>query len=571
MKITINIGMLSFQIIRVAVEQIMTRTFAFKNLYQVVILSIYWLSMGITFARASSYFQVNLVNNSHIAEDSQVNIFIKGTDPLTNSDCVMRIDKNGYGFCDLVGDMLLAGASVSSRYSYKLSDLPARSKNEHMVYLPPIASGRIYFSIGYPMDFYIDRFTKKILDPDGFKVRDTNYFTLYDKVEFTFNQNGVWINPTAVDFFSLPISILQEGSTSDVKRAGLSESRANIIAHVQHIFSRDDKSENKIWNKLFLKYDDHSLLRIVVPGKAMISNIPNTDPFAADYLTSYIDYVWEYYNAKTYPEHKIVIDCSELKSVVSLDNYIFIGQTVSDHLVFVNQTGTYKVDDISKPESISFFAGAVGSFNAENNTPKAIIIRQITSAFEVGLLPVMPLEGNAFAWNGYLDKNYFHQMNKRFYQDNPLIPSSKINSLAYDLYSKALHGFPEDPIYTFAYDDALGQDGTLYDQFASPATITIQDMSGTHIPNPYTDSLKYDVTIYIGNNSIVMYEGQRLDSNKATVLQNVSMPLRINFNNKEAIIYLKHPLIRPYFEGADGIIIKKLDATTATIIFPGLS
>lgn len=517
------------------------------------------LCLSQTFLAANNYFDVQFVNNSGFA-DKDVYFIVKALDPISKKDCFIKFDPvTGIGACQVVSE-----GTSSFDFSYTADQL----KN---IKIPMVDSGRIYFSIGMPMDLYVSKFDGKIIDSDGFKPRDPNYFTLHDKVEFTYNDLGTWINPTAVDYYSLPLRIEQPGASSHLKAAGVAESYAASFGFLKNIVGSHDLTSDKQWDKLFLKYMDdgqETILRFVAPGKAMVKNMANTLPFDDKYLKdqskydfSYIDAVWAYYQNAT-----LKIDASELSKFFALDDYLFTGHVAGDEFIFTNATGTY-TERVKKPTSSSpFFAGAGDEFDHVNNTPKAIIVRQLTSAFEVGLLP---------APDGTLiDKNYFDQQREagNFYQPNAILAQTAQGPW-YDLYAKAIHSFGEDqPIYAFAYDDALGQDGTLHaavgkESSPPPVTITLGDMSGVKIPNPYTDDTKYTVTVMIGHQSQVEYNGQLLKH--LQVLHDVSIPFVVKLNGEVANIYIKTPMVRPYFHGSDGIMVEMTGETRATVNFPG--
>ncbi len=539
--------------------------FLIKILFFLLLSSGTTLIYGLTGPNGESYFPIEIINNSDIASDERVYVIIKGINPATEKDCLLSFDEQGWGSCiDVVLD------TKSEDYSISLSDLPQKN-GVYSIYLPKVSSGRIYFSLGYPMDLQInlDEAAFKIVDPDGFKPRDPNYYTLYDKVEFTYTDEGTWMNPTAVDFFSLPIRIEQSGSVSEVTASGLSLSRDQILGQLHEVVNSYDSTENKIWNKLFLNYTDRygqtTMLRFMAPGKAMIQGIEGTDPFDRHYLQNnekyefnYIDFLWTYYM-----ENTILVDCSELKNFIALDDYIFSGQVKGENFVFHNQTATYSVV-LPKPDhSTPWFAGAIAPFNAENDTPKAIIVRELTSAFDVGLLP---------AEDGVmLNKKYFVEQKENYFNDNILLPKTQQGPW-YDLYSKALHSFGEkEPIYAFAYDDALGQDGTLIDYNAkdlSTALIIIGDMSGTAIPNLYDDDTTYTVTVNIGEGSIVTFKGKTIEHREK--ITDVKMPFQVILNGNEANIYFNPQMVRPNFKEADGIVINDQGDGNIEVTFPGL-
>jgi hypothetical protein len=235
--------------------------------------------------------------------------------------------------------------------------------------------------------------------------------------------------------------------------------------------------------------------------------------------------------------------------------------------VFTSSDGTHRVELSPPSNSEPFFAGAGDSFNAANNTPKAIIVRNLTAAFATGILPVD-------TGSHVLSKAYFEAKKETFYKPNAnLTACGPWTGPWYDLYSKALHSLGHN-IYTFAYDDVLGIDGTATSHLSeSPhAYITLGDLSGTHIPDPYTDPSFYTITVHVASSNPVTHQGKILTSGQK--LENVSMPFSVQFRGIDgrqhtANIYVKHPLVRPSFNGAEGVVIQKTGKHSATIIFPG--
>src|SRR5690606_17398849 len=111
---------------------------------------------------------------------------------------------------------------TSETYAIKLSKLPLADDGVgYKMNLPMVNSARMVFSLKYPVSLPVvknDLGQIKITDPDGFDPADVNYYTLYDKVEFSYDDSGIWINPTAVDFFSIPIRI--ENANSQLPASG---------------------------------------------------------------------------------------------------------------------------------------------------------------------------------------------------------------------------------------------------------------------------------------------------------------------------------------------------------------
>lgn len=527
-----------------------------------------------TFYAQGGSFPVSIVNQTQSVEPEDIYITVKGTDVRTGDSCFIQFDEQGHGTCHAIHDNV-----NPLDFAYRLSDLPYRD-SAASIFLPYLASGRIYLSIGQPIFFQIAKEHHKhlIVDPDGFKPRDPNYYTLYDKVEFSYmppNHHGVgggsWMNPTAVDFFSLPLSITQEGSAI-FKKTGLSHPRSAIFDATKEILTSEDRTPTHEWNNLFLTFTDRDhnevILRLMAPGKAMIQGVPGTNPMDQDLLKdakkyglNFTDALWDYYRT-----HTLGIDTSELRGTgLKLDDYIFLGKVEGDQWIFRNASDPSKQVAFPKPKrSVPWFAGAVDVFDAANNTPKAVIVRQLTSAFDVGLLPA---EDGAI-----IDRAYFDQQREqgKYYTQNPLLPDTQTGPW-FDLYSKALHSFGKDePIYSFAYDDALGQDGTLHDSHPlaiSKAVITIGDMRDTYIPRPFHDERTYTVRVVIGHKSTVLYDGRALSQGE--VLSDISVPMHVMLNGKPAEIYFDPAIVLSKSDQADGIVIKKSGERAIQLIFPG--
>ncbi|EDV18621.1 uncharacterized protein TRIADDRAFT_62884 [Trichoplax adhaerens] len=187
----------------------------------------------------SPTFPIEFINNAQIVDDKDVFIIIKATNN-EKKQCLVKIENN-IGICKTV-----SAETNSLDYSYKLTDLSRNQDGNYEFNLTQMYSARVYLSVKYPLQLYIDSSKPgaiAIIDPDGFKTRDSNYYTIYDKFEFTYNNDGIWMNPTAVDFFSIPLQISIPTSTSAFQQAGLTDSRSQILNKVQEIFDAVESKE----------------------------------------------------------------------------------------------------------------------------------------------------------------------------------------------------------------------------------------------------------------------------------------------------------------------------------------
>lgn len=539
----------------------------------------------------AGYALFQVVNNT-THPDSDVYLIVKGL----NSDeeaCYLSL-QNGLGDYALVSPLTL-----SSTYSYPLSSLPGKTGHRYFYVPQPFISARVYFSMNYPLLFAVglDNQTQKatIVDPSSFSPSDPNYYTLYDKFEFTYNPPtpgaNLYVNPTAVDFFSLPIYLeMANALPGSLAESGINLSRSSVFQDIDSIFNPAPADEQ--WKLLSLPFyvDPYATtptelteLRVVSPGNASAPGSTAVNPshaFPSDYLSNaatygfdYIDNLWSFY---AIPGNTLRIDAKEIAiffgpgpdSPSYPDYYYFSGVVNgSDQFVFTNYTNDYTWT-MEKPTSCyPFFAGAgfVDS-GSTNNTPGAIIVRQLTSGFDVGLLPVN------FAMGSFLDKSYFEANKSNYYTSNPQWGNAGAdNGPFYDLYSKALHSFGFS-IYTFAYDDALGQDGTLIgnvETLQSSVTVTLPPVD-TPIPDPFADNTVYTVTIQAAGDNPVQYRnsvnGEWIDATSVPfggIVSNQTTPFQLKLKNNRGIedivtLYLKYNIVVPSgtdFSLSSGIVI----------------
>ncbi len=524
------------------------------------------------------FMPVGFMNQSMIANAQDIYISVKGFEPTANAQsCYVSFDSNGIGTC----------VAVDPTQRYKDLGTPLSAFPEingiYYLYLPSIQSGRIYISMGQGMEFNIaaqinpvTNIQESLLqDPDGYNQRDPSYNVLYDKVEFTYMNGQAYFNPTAVDFFAIPLHLLMTGTGT---YSGLTEKRSDILSTAWSAFTASNVSDE--WRKLFFTYnyrDINTVLRVSSPDKAITTGAPQfyEQPFDEAYLTdldggvkqnkftnsnneSYADAVWEYYKNNT-------LQVTDPDQINGKPMPVFTGQVDSNNnFVFTdgNSADTFR---LPKPTLSGAFFGGTGQDQGApaNNTYGAIITRNLTSAFDAGLLPGDHL---------ILDKRTFSELNEagKFYQDNANWYTPK-QAPWYDLYSKVFHSFPDQNIYTFAYDDELGQDGTLVEPAPGqsstmyPLLITIGDMSGSAIPpSPDSDPTRYNVILNIPDGANVLDQyGHPLANG---LLANQASPLIVQIFGNTEKIYFSPPLILPELDGIG--IAKATDSDNMVVTFP---
>ncbi len=433
----------------------------------------------------------------------------------------------------------------SRNYSYKLSDVLSNGSID----LGHINSGRMFISIDNPIKFDIQKGANgnvSVAEPNILQINDPNYYVLYDKVEFSFNDGGVWANLTSVDYFSLPLVVYVDGGSS-VSMTGphsITATREELIGAIKSNFNRytygkTDGINNAVeaWDKLFITYNGpvsdgsvgDTVLRVISPGKAVFSTHSDSK-FPDTYLGSYVDKIWEYYKNNT-----LQINCGELIGDKDFqtkylskygrefgeDRKVFVGQ-VNNAGEFVFKNNVPNADEVKflKPTkdgatiSTPFFAGILTTTNypadtaPANHTIDAILSREICAAFDVGLL--------CKTGSSVLSKEYFSQLKGKFFQHKPELCNN--NEVSYDVYSKVIHDLMLT--YAFAYDDTLGQDGTISGKDIRTLYIDIGSMTNTKIPvlQPKDDT-EYNVSFVLGHEKDkspynVRYNGNKVEGSE---------------------------------------------------------
>jgi hypothetical protein len=419
---------------------------------------------------AAGNFTIKIVNNTN---DPKIKMYVlvKGLNPTTKKQTFIKFDK-GSAAIGTYADVTSPDANVhnptkSLEYGYDYTSFKD-SNGEYTMHLPYLESGRVYISLDNKLKMPVVGTSPNlgIADPSAFNTSDPNYNYLYDKVEFTYLQNGsqTVINPTAVDCLALPITVTQKkmiDGKEETVMYGIEDSREKTFQHIEEILKKEGNSSE--WARLVIR-NGNTILRIVAPGR-------DDAFFNKNYLNDYIDALWEYYKK---PENSLTIDCKELTNIIpGLQSYIFTGHINNENVFeFKNQTNTSTVN-IKKPESKHFFLADQGPFQAPNNTVQAVIVRNICSAWSIGLLPVPEAMLSTGRSNMLTREYYMHQKDaQNFYKDNSIIPTTGSYKPWYNLYAKAIHSVSKD-IYAWAYDDAIGLDGTNFSTDKYPATLTL--------------------------------------------------------------------------------------------------
>jgi hypothetical protein len=517
-------------------------------------------------ADAVPTWAMNVVDQTNNPSINEKNIFVivKGLKPGDDvHDVLAEYDAKGKfkGYAKVDGQQF----NVKD-YCYPLSQF-----SNHTVPLPPLRSGRIYFSFNKKMDMGVDigtdgRVTLK--DPTCFPAGSSpSLYTYWQHIEYTWlnvggDGDGTWINPTAVDFVSIPIFLEYNGKSGGIKNI----TRKALLNKLTTAFNKS--AAKSAWNKLIVTDPmiDSQILRIVAPGKAIV--LKSTDPkilsreFQPDYLDKYIDFVWSYYKQ---PDKYMIVDCTEIKGDtgysgsykdysdselmikvnVGSDGFMHLTNTPKTNpAINIKLTGTAS-DSTAKPSTFAIFAGDgaedTSPFKVVNHTLKSLVIRQLCCAFDTGILPqAQPItfDKNKVTWNKFRKSN-------ELYKNNPLTtPKNPTNLPWYDLYAGTIHSVIPN-LYSYAFDDVIGLDGTCHGDGPVPSgtvTVTLGDISDIDFSGkPAPDDTEYKVLVGSppGMKIDIPSKGKTIQAqNNSGWLDNVKSPLTLILHKDG----LKNPL-----------------------------
>ena len=165
---------------------------------------------------------------------------------------------------------------------------PGNGASETITLAPNLSGGRIYVSMGSKLSFYLT--TNGLVEPAPWVSTDANANVLYDWTEFARTSNGgdgIFINSTTVDMFSIPITVNVTDTSGNSQTRGIPGNRQGILSAFNALGSP--------WSNLQTTRSSDGLpLRVLAPVHGIANGV-----FSSTYLDSYISAVWSYYASHT--------------------------------------------------------------------------------------------------------------------------------------------------------------------------------------------------------------------------------------------------------------------------------
>ncbi|KAI4160235.1 MAG: hypothetical protein L6R39_000230 [Caloplaca ligustica] len=310
------------------------------------------------------------------------------------------------------------------------------------VTVPHLAGSRIYFSIGEPLKFLLNRGGNgaALVAPSINNPTDPNFNTQWSFCEFTFDHSQLFCNITYVDFVGLPISLSlteKSGQTQHVTGIG-----ANGLESIANKLRSQAASDHQPWGSLI--YAPHGrVIRILSPNNAIVGN----RSLFAGYYEPYVDQVWSKYRSVPLSIDTQIGDWGTLRGKVGQNNQI----------TFPNPRG--QPYTFAKPSTADIFSCSTGPFNLPNNE-----YGNLGARIAAGLNRSTMLTSDVHP--GAPPKDY--------YKSNPT-----------NHYSRIVHAVNHDRLgYAFPYDDVTpsnGQDQSGKVASGSPKSFTVAVGGGQQV------------------------------------------------------------------------------------------
>jgi hypothetical protein len=294
------------------------------------------------------------------------------------------------------------------------------------VKLPRGISGRLYFSIGQKLKFFLT--PDGLVQPAPWAGGDANRDILFDWSEFTYNDGGIWLNSSQVDMFAIPHTVATTGVNGNHSTGTLvANGRDNVINGIKAA---------GLGGSVYTR-SDGTVLRVLAPGKAA-----DAGAISSAYLDSYISSAWNAYASKTLT----VVPFSDQP------NTKFFGHTSGTTMVFTNASGA-QVASFAKPSSANVW-GCDGNLAAPNDNVVGPIARTLCAALNRGTLGTVDTQPSTNP--------------AQFYQNNPT-----------NQYAKLVHANMADgKAYAFAFDDVGNFESLVHDDAPTSAAITLNPFTG---------------------------------------------------------------------------------------------
>jgi hypothetical protein len=220
-------------------------------------------------ADAATALPMTVVNNTGKFGNDEIFMYIVGT----------NLETGQQGFVRAEGGFTPAALSDNGADGFADLSVPLAASGGTTVALPNM-SGRVYVSIGDKLKFKVvtdGAGAAALQHPAGWVQADPSFNVLYDVVEFTFNEAGMFCNTTCVDMFSVPLDIKLTGTKTQAIGKLKDGARDRIFAAIAELPD-------------FVPLIVGDNLRVMAPGHGLEAGL-----FPDTFFDAYVDQVYAKY------------------------------------------------------------------------------------------------------------------------------------------------------------------------------------------------------------------------------------------------------------------------------------
>lgn len=291
-----------------------------------------------------------------------------------------------------------------------------------------VISGRVWFSSGKRLQFFVNPGSPPGLVQPGFTPSDPNWQTNWTFCEFTFDSSNLYANLSYVDMVASPVAIQVTGSAG---RQTVSPLPSGALASIASGLQAQHASDGAPWDKLVSTDGNGNVLRVLSP----MHSPADFGSYWAGYLTG----AWAHYESNS-----LTIDTQS-------GHGTFTGTVVNGALTFagLNTNGV----PFTQPSAIDIFSCASGPLYNSGGDARGAVAARLAAALNRSTLLI---GGGNDEPSGVAPAAY--------YQD----PTT-------NHYARLVHKYASVG-YAFPYDDVVPSGGTAVDghiQESSPTACTV--------------------------------------------------------------------------------------------------
>lgn len=257
--------------------------------------------------------------------------------------------------------------------------------------IPHIAGGRIWFSIGQPLTFYLNP-GPALVEPSPTNPSDPNAQIQWSFAEFTWNTEQLYANISYVDFVGVPVALtLNAQNAPTMHVSGMSTSGLQQVADgLRQQAAKDGQG----WDQLIINQSGtNQPLRILSPNHGMELH----PGLFNNYYASYVNEVYARYT----------------NTPVTVDTQAAAGRVTAQ---VSNNTLNFNGSVFAQPSTSDIFSCNTGPFATGSNAQTNSIIPRLAAAFNRSTLLVansLPATQNLYYQNAVTNhySRIVHQAN----------------------------------------------------------------------------------------------------------------------------------------------------------------